>query len=250
MTRPRVVAIIPARGGSTGLRAKNLRLLCGKPLIAYAIEPALATPAIDRVIVSTDDERIAERARALGAEAPFLRPPELATALATTEAALQHCVRWLDKEGYCADIVVFLTCTTPFRRQEWLQQVVERLEHDPELETVFTAAPTHKNFWRRRSAGLERLAPDIAYASRQVREPLYREDTGIATATRADVVRAGRRIGNRVEILVIDDDRTSIDIHDAFDFWLAEHVMRHWPLSRSRDGSEDESAGDSFAAGR
>lgn len=239
IARPRVFALIPARGGSKGLRDKNLRPLCGKPLIAYAIEPACATPSIDRVIVTTDDDRIAAVARQCGAEVPFLRPAELATELATTEATLQHCVCWLDEHQQDrADIVVFLTCTTPFRRAEWLQEAVERLIANPELETVFAAHPTHKNFWRRRAGGPERLAPDIAYASRQVREPLFREDTGIVCATRADVIRAGRRIGDRVDILEIDDDRTSIDIHSAFDFWLAETVMRQWPMSRPIDDGQ------------
>lgn len=236
MTRARVFAIIPARGGSKGLRDKNLRLLCGKPLLAYAIEPARAASSIDRVIVTTDDERIAAVARQYGADVPFLRPAELATELATTEATLQHCIRWLDDhERDRADIVVFLTCTTPFRRAEWVQEAVERLIARPELDTVFAAQPTHKNFWRRRTNGPERLAADIAYASRQVREPLFREDTGTVCATRADFIRAGRRIGDRVDILVIDDDRTSIDIHGPFDFWLAETIMQHWPMSRPID---------------
>ena len=77
MRKEKVVAIIPARGGSKGLPRKNIRKLCGKPLIGYAVEAAKSSPLVDRVIVTTDDAEIAETARAFGAEVPFLRPSEI-----------------------------------------------------------------------------------------------------------------------------------------------------------------------------
>jgi N-acylneuraminate cytidylyltransferase len=225
----RVIAIIPARGGSKGLPGKHLRLLAGKPLLAYGIEPALASPFVHRVIVTTDSADIAEAARALGAEAPFLRPATLADDQATTEAALQHAVRWLDDHGDRADIVVFLTCTAVFRQTGWIDEAVRRLVTNPDLEPVFVGLKTYKNFWRRVGNDWVRLAPDIPSGSRQTREPLYREETPTACATRADLVRAGRRIGSRVDIIPTDDDRVMLDVHSEFDFWLAEKVLVEWP---------------------
>jgi N-acylneuraminate cytidylyltransferase len=232
---PRVVAIIPARGGSKGLPGKHLRLLAGKPLLAYAVEPAVASAAIDRVIVTTDSDEIAAAARALGAEVPFLRPAALADDAATTEAALQHAVLWLDEhEGYRADIVVFLTCTAVFRRAGWLDEAVSRLTADPGLDTVFVGLLTHKNYWRKLDGRFVRLAPDMAYGSRQTREPLYREETPTACATRANLVRAGRRVGPNVDIIATDDDRVLLDVHSDFDLWLAEQILVAWPtLSRA-----------------
>ena len=224
-----VVAIIPARGGSKGLPRKNLRLLAGKPLIAWSIEAALRSPLIDRVIVSTEDTEIAEVARLHGAEVPFMRPAELAGDLSATEPVLQHAVAWLEREErYAVDVVVFLQPTDVFRTRAMVDGVVQRLLDDASVDSCFAAYATHKNFWRRRAGSLERLAPDIAYGPRQHREHLFREDTGLALATRAAVVRAGWRLGERVDILPVYDEVTGIDIHDDFTFWLAEQAISVW----------------------
>lgn len=229
MSRPRVVAIIPARGGSKGLPRKNVRLLGGKPLIAHTIEAAKAATSVDRVIVSTEDPEIAEVAARWGAEVPFLRPPELAQDLTPTEPVLQHAVEWLERQqGYRAEIVVFLQSTNIFRTPAMIDQVVAALQDDPAVESAFVAYPTHKNFWRRTAHGVVRLAPDLAYGPRQTREPLYREDTGIALATRAAVIKAGKRIGQRVAIVPNEDEASAIDIHTEFDLWLAEQVLTRW----------------------
>ncbi len=228
-----IVAIIPARGGSKGLPRKNLRLLAGKPLLAYAIEAARSAPAIQRVIVSTDDEEIAGVARRWGAEVPFLRPAGISGDEATTESVLQHAVLWLDEhEGSSVEIVVFLTCSTVYRETRWVNEVVKRLLDDATLDSAFVALKTHKNFWRRRAEGWERLAADIPYASRQVREPLYREETPAACATRASWIRKGRRLGPRVDLVVTDDERVALDIHTEFDLWLAEKILVEWPKER------------------
>ncbi len=221
-----VVAIIPARGGSRGLPRKNIRLLAGKPLIAYSIEAAEASPMVDRVLVSTDDAEIAEVARQWGAEVPFLRPAELAQDHTPTEPVLQHAVEWLEQvDHYRVDIVVYLQPTDIFRKRTMIDEAVRRLLNDPELDTAFVAYSTHKNFWRQVEGRYVRLAPDIKPGPRQTREPVYREDTGLACASRGAVIKAGRRIGDRVAVIPTDDDLSSIDIHTEFDLWLAEQVL-------------------------
>ena len=240
MSKRRVVAIIPARGGSKGLPGKHLRLLAGRPLLAYAIDPARGSSLVDRVIVSTDDEDIASAARAMGAETPFLRPATLSDDQATTEAALQHAVGWLDEhERYHADIVVFLTCTAIFREPAWIDEAVSRLLANPGLDTVFVGLRTHKNFWRAVDGRYVRLAADIPYGSRQHREALFREETPTACATRADLVRAGRRVGPSVDIIATDDDRVMLDVHSEFDLWLAEKVLVEWPAHQGRPQGSD-----------
>ena len=226
---PHVVAIIPARGGSKGLPGKNVRLLAGKPLIAYTIQAAKASAAVHRVLVSTDDPEIARIARAWGAETPFLRPAELAQDLTPTEPVLAHAVEWLEThEGYRVDIALFLQSTDIFRTTAMIDAVIQRLLEDPALDSAFIAYPTHKNFWRKQENRYVRLAPDLAYGPRQTREPLYREDTGLACATRAAVIKQGKRIGERVAIVPNTDEASSIDIHTEFDFWLAEKVLTEW----------------------
>ena len=105
---------------------------------------------------------------------------------------------------------------------------IKRLLDDDALDSVFVAYPTHKNFWRRIDGEWVRLASDLAYGPRQTREPLYREDTGFACATRARVIRQGKRVGEKVDIIVNGDEASFIDIHDEFDFWLAERVLLDW----------------------
>lgn len=224
-----VICIICARGGSKGLPRKNLRLLDGEPLVARPIRHAIESGAIGTIIVTTDDEEIAQAARAAGAIVPFLRPPELAHDLATTEETLRHAL--LTYEGMIGrqfEIAVFLAPTDIFRDPAWIGMAVEILRANPGLESVFSGHKTHKNFWEQQDDGSWiRLRPWMAvYASRQVRRAMVREDTGLICASRAWLWREGRRIGDRVEIVVSNDDFTGIDIHHEEDLQLAQAALR------------------------
>lgn len=224
--KPQVIAIIPARGGSKGLPRKNIKLLSGKPLIAYTIEAAKQCTLIDRVIVSTDDQEIAQVARTSGAEVPFIRPAELAQDDTTTEAVLKHCVEWLEQnERYKIDIVVFLQLTDVFRSKYMLQETIQKILLNPNLDSVFVATKTHKNYWRSIAGKMVRLAPDLQYGPRQKKEPLYREDTGLACATRVEFIKQGRRLGDTVDIVINREELPSVDIHDSLDLWLAEKII-------------------------
>ena len=228
--KPKTIAIICARGGSKGLVGKNLKLLNGEPLIGRAIRHAKAAQCIDHIIVSTDDEEIAAKARDFGAVVPFTRPANLAEDLTSTEEALQHAL--LTYEDICKikfEIAVFLTATDIFRNPNWISIAVEKLIDRPELESVFVGYETHKNFWEKQKDGTwVRIRPWMAnYASRQdsLRGTVVREDTGLACASRASLWRKGKRIGDKVEIIVTNDDFTSIDIHEREDLLLAEAAL-------------------------
>ena len=230
--KKRVLAIIPARGGSKGLPKKNLRLLAGRPLIAHTIQHALESGVCSTVLVSTEDQEIADISAEYGAVVPFLRPLELAEDVTPTEPVLQHALLTYEHQtNEQFEIVVFLQTTDVFRPAGVIRDCVERLATNDALDSVFAAYKTHKNFWRRTSAGWDRLAPELAYGPRQTREPLYREDTGIACATRSPIVRAGRRVGDAVELITNDDPKTAIDIHDEFDLWIAEKILTEWKSS-------------------
>ena len=127
------------------------------------------------------------------------------------------------------DICVFLTCTDIFRDTDWITRAIEKLENNKAIESVFSAHPTHKNFWQKDEDGqLKRVTGKMeVYSSRQEKEPIYREDTGLACASRSYLWRSGKRIGNNVEIIVNDNFETSIDIHDDFDFFLAEKALEY-----------------------
>jgi CMP-N,N'-diacetyllegionaminic acid synthase len=120
-----VLGVITARGGSKGIPGKNLKLLGGRPLIAYTIDAARESGVLDRLILSTDDPAIADMARALGCEVPFLRPPELARDDTPHLPVLQHAVEWLSaNDSYRPDLVMILQPTSPLRRAEHLREAV------------------------------------------------------------------------------------------------------------------------------
>ncbi len=223
----RVIAIIPARGGSKGLPGKNVRMIGGKPLIAHSVDHALQSGVCDRVLVTTDDEQIHAAAVAAGAWAPFMRAPGLAEDLTPTEPVLKDALERAEALDGDFDIVVFLQPTDIFRRPEWIADAVTRLRANPSLDSVFVANKTHKNFWYQTAEGDWARVYDwmAVYGPRQTRTPLFREDTGLASALRADLIRAGRRTGDQAEIIEIDDTASGIDIHTAFDFHMAETAL-------------------------
>nr|WP_287411763.1 acylneuraminate cytidylyltransferase family protein [Pseudodesulfovibrio sp.] len=122
------LAIIPARGGSKGIPHKNIYPLCGKPLIAYSIETALAASSIDRVVVSTDDKEIAAVAREYGAEVPYLRPESLASDSAEISGCINHMLQWLyDEQGYVSDLHTVLYPTHLFRKVSLVDSMVQKV---------------------------------------------------------------------------------------------------------------------------
>ncbi len=226
----KIIAIIGARGGSKGVPKKNITPLLGKPLIYYTIKAALDSKLISRVIVSTDDEEIAKIARKYGAETPFLRPKELAKDTSNAESFLKHAVEWLEKnDGYSPDIVVYLQITDIFRKKGIIDKTIKALLDDESLDSVFVGKPTHKKYWRLENNRYVRVT-NKRYMTRQEsaeKELLlfFREDTGIACATRISVIKNGERVGENVKIIVNDDDNTDIDIHDKRDLWLAKQIL-------------------------
>ena len=136
----KILALIPARGGSKGIPRKNIVNLCGKPLIAYSIEQALASKWINRVIVSTDDEEIVAISRQYGAEVPFMRPEEFAQDLSPDIDVFRHALQWLEtNEGYIPDIVLNHRPVCPIRKVETIDRAIElfiNTQHDDSLLSV------------------------------------------------------------------------------------------------------------------
>lgn len=133
-------AIIPARGGSKGVPGKNIRPICGHPMIAYSIIAARACAGIDRVIVTTDSPEIAEIAIRYGAEAPFARPPELAGDMSPAIDYMAHAVDQLAKlDDYRPDLLVMLLPTTPLRDPAMIDEAISRLQRTPEATGLRSA---------------------------------------------------------------------------------------------------------------
>ncbi len=155
----KVIAIIPARGGSKGVPRKNLRPIEGKPLIEYSIEHAQQTEQITRIVVSTDDSEIGNLAVRLGAEVVW-RPASLSGDSATSESALLHTLDFLlEKESYEPDLVVFLQATSPVREREDLSNAIQLMQEE-EADSLFAANVVHGFLWRKQGEQLTSLSYD------------------------------------------------------------------------------------------
>lgn len=148
-----VLGLILARGGSKSIPKKNIKLLGGKPLIAHTIEKSKASKYINRLVLSTDNEEIAEVGRKWGAETPFMRPKELAEDSTQDFPCFVHAIKWLEEnEGWRPDLIVHLRPTHPFRKAEHIDLSIEMLSKNPKADSVWTvgAPPVtpYKMFFR------------------------------------------------------------------------------------------------------
>jgi YrbI family 3-deoxy-D-manno-octulosonate 8-phosphate phosphatase len=168
----RIVAVIPARGGSKGIPKKNIYPLAGKPLIAHTIDHARQSAQVSRVITSTDDGQIAEIARSCGAEV-VMRPAEISGDAASSESALLHVLDHLrDTEGYEPDLVVFLQATSPLRRADDIDNAITLLREE-KADSLFSASPVHGFVWRidhKNEEGHRLRSLTYDYKSRQRRQ--------------------------------------------------------------------------------
>ncbi|MCC7104113.1 MAG: acylneuraminate cytidylyltransferase family protein [Chloroflexi bacterium] len=207
----RALAIIPARGGSKGVPGKNVKLLGGIPLIAHSILAAQRSLALDRTIVSTDDDEIADVARDYGAEVPFKRPADIAADQTPDLPVFQHALRWLDEhEGYRPDFVIHLRPTQPFRPLGLIDEVVTRLRQ-ADVDCVKSLAPVEQHphkMWRVEDGWAvpfqdtllwREVGPDCA---RQLLEPVY-WSAGLVDGIRAATVLAGSTVGQRIAPLFV-----------------------------------------------
>lgn len=200
-----ILGVTPARGGSKGIPRKNIKPICGKPLIAWTIEAAKQSILLDRYFVSTEDEEIAAVARKYGTEV-IQRPPELATDEASTEAVLQHLLESVD-----ADVVVLLQATSPIRNLGLIDSCIERF-----LETGADSLAT----------GFICKYEEYGKGSlrRQDIEGFFYDD-GNVYIIKGNLMKKGDRYGKKIERVILDREQ-NIEIDDEFDFWIAEQVLK------------------------
>jgi CMP-N,N'-diacetyllegionaminic acid synthase len=174
----KVLGVITARGGSKGIPGKNLKLLGGRPLIAYSIDAAQRSGVFDRLVLSTDDPSIADTARASGCEVPFLRPAELALDSTPHLPVMIHAVAWLrDRASYRCDAVMILQPTSPFRTPDDIRNAVRLLESSGADSVVgVCAVPPHFNPMRMLAANDSGVATLFVSGEPVRRRPVRRQD--------------------------------------------------------------------------
>ncbi|MBS9404036.1 acylneuraminate cytidylyltransferase family protein [Halomonas sp. TRM85114] len=228
----RVIAVVPARGGSKSVPGKNIRPLAGKPLIGWSIEVAQRVEEIDRVIVSTDDAQIAEAARRFGAEI-YRRPDHLATDDALVIDALRDLHETLRREGERADIMVLLEPTCPLRSSEDVRQCVVRMVED-RLDSVATFKPADLN--PHRAWQLEGGAPRPFIDHANPWKPRQELPTAYQLNGAVYAFYPGGLPGDINGLLfgrsgaVIMPHERSVDIDVEFDFILTELILERMKL--------------------
>jgi YrbI family 3-deoxy-D-manno-octulosonate 8-phosphate phosphatase len=245
MSKPEILALIPARGGSKGIPRKNIRLFAGQPLIAYSIAAGLQAKGVTRVIVTTDDEEIAEVARGCGAETPFLRPTELAQDGTLDLPVFQHALNWLAQhEDYHPQAVVHLRPTTPIRPPDLVDRSVSLLLAHPEADSVRGITPAHQNPFKmwlmdEEDKPIHPLMTipgiDEPYNSpRQVLPKAYTH-TGLIDTIRPATILEINSMSGRIILPVLFDPAYDADLDTLEDWKHAEQYLLHnrlkmvWP---------------------
>ncbi len=221
----KVLAIIPARGGSKGLPRKNILDLAGKPLIAWTLDAAQASGYVDRCIVSTDDSEIADVCRAHGGDVPFMRPAEFAQDDSDTFDAVQHAVDQLP--GF--DILMILQPTSPLRSAEDIDLTLEQLQLHQAPSCVSVVEPAKSPFWAYRIEE-NRLQPliDPRYARMRRQElPQSYVLNGAVYAARTNWLLQHRNCMSEQTVAHIMPAERSVDIDTEFDLKLAAFYLEN-----------------------
>ena len=237
-----VLAIVPARAGSKGLPGKNIRLLGGRPLLAWPIVAARGSRHVDRVIVSTDSPEFAALAVEAGAEAPFLRPAALAGDTASSIDVILHALDHLEAAGDRYDYVVLLEPTSPLTESADIDRALQMLAESRSVaDSIVGVSPlvaAHPAFAVERApSGLirPRAAPDFgALPRRQDIEPLFALDGSLYAST-TEALRARRGFYHERTMAYVTPRWKSFEVDDLLDFICIEAVLAHRELLAAHD---------------
>lgn len=232
ISEDRILALIPARGGSRRIPGKNTVPLCGKPLIAYTLEAARQSKHLDKVVVTTDSATIAKVARHYGAEVPFLRPPEISGASAREIDFYTHALSWLaEHENYEPDLIVTLYPTSPLRRSASIDKAIRKMLEYPEadcLRSVTLCSEHPHKMWQVEGGflvpflkGLPQDTPTLAY--HQLPE-VYIQNASIYITKPETIRRYNSPLGDKVLPFIMQDEE-SLDINVPEDLHLAEIML-------------------------
>jgi CMP-N,N'-diacetyllegionaminic acid synthase len=225
-----ILGIIPARGGSKGIRRKNLAPLGGRPLIAHTCDAARGSRRLTRVVVSTDDEEVAAEAAKLGMEVPFLRPAALAGDDTPMVDVLVDLLSTLDRrESYHPHAVVLLQPTSPFRRAAHIDAAIDLFDA-ARADSVVSVVPVPHQFTPSSLMRLDgdRLVPaqeGPAPVRRQDKPPLFARNGPAVVVVRTNVLLDQRALYGKDTRALVMSREDSLDIDDAFDLELAELLL-------------------------
>lgn len=232
-----ILGIVGIRAGSKGVPNKNIMDLAGKPLVGWVIDAAKRSKKINRIVVSTDSENYQKIAKSCGAEAPYLRPKELAEDRSPEIDFVKHMLNWLkDNENYEPDLVVRLIATVPLQAPEDLDAVIQILEEDPESDSAVVIAEARQHPLKALKLvedknGQKKLVTFFSDSGREV-TPIARQ-TYQKAYFRANVIACRTGViwdtnsltGDTVRYHIIPQER-AIDIDNNIDFFITENLIK------------------------
>ncbi|MBJ6724841.1 pseudaminic acid cytidylyltransferase [Geomesophilobacter sediminis] len=224
------LALIPARGGSKRIPRKNIRAFAGKPIIGYSIEAARECGLFDRIVVSTDDEEIAEVARSFGADIPFLRPKQLADDHTGTSDVVKHAIEWFATQGTPISHACCIYATAPFLQPSFLQEGYEKLVATGKsyaFAVTSFAFPVQRAIRLRPDGTVEPLYPEHVFTRSQDLEETY-HDAGQFLWGRSDAFLNGTVAFSPASVPVILPRHLVQDIDTPEDWTRAELMFRAW----------------------
>ena len=235
MSSNRVVAIIPARGGSKGIPKKNLKPVGSYSLLARAIKTSMASKSIDLVVVTTDDEDIKKEAEAFGAKV-VNRPKELSEDGSSSESALIHALAELESQGINPEVVAFIQATSPFIRAEDLDKAVERVLTG-EGDVCFSAFETYAFLWKDGVSGAEGVNHDHRFRPRrQDREPHFQETGAFYVMKTKGFLESGYRFFGKVLTQEVSE-QSGLEIDNPEQLEIARALAHLFPVLQIKPGS-------------
>ncbi|MEW6558532.1 MAG: acylneuraminate cytidylyltransferase family protein [Elusimicrobiota bacterium] len=232
----KILGLIPARGGSKSVLQKNIKLLAGKPLIAYTIEEAKKSNLINRIIVSSDDKEIVKISKKFGAEAPFLRPSHISQDDTPDLPVFQHVLKWLKKnENYIPDIIIHLRPTSPLRKVEHINSGIKLLLKNKSADSVRSICEPNQTPYKMWKIIKGYLAPLLNIKSnkkvetynlpRQKLPKVYWQTASVDVIRYDTIMKKNSMTGDKILPLYIDE-KYSIDLDTELDFKIAEEIIK------------------------
>ena len=226
----KILAIIPARCGSKGIRRKNLQKLSGKPLIVHTIIAAKKTKSINKIIVSTDDKEIGKISKNNGAEVPFLRPKQISKDTSSTIEVIKHALKFLqENQSYVPDIIILLQPTSPLRTSQLITKTINTLKKSKATSVITVSKITkhpYASYWLKNDF-LKPFEKNSAKYSRRQEFPDLFFPTGAVYTFWYDTLKKFNSLhGPKIKPIVVHDE--DIDIDNLRDLFFAEMMLKNW----------------------
>lgn len=226
----KILAVITARGGSKGVKGKNIKKLNGMPLIEYSFKACKNSEYLDNVILSSDDNSIIDFAKEKGIEVPFVRPKELASDTATSFSVIKHAVEFMEAKGEIYDYIVTIQPTSPFRTSNDIDNAIKLLIEDNVADSLVsvTEVEYHPYWMKEIKDGYIRSFMDIDESKvtrRQELPELYKMNGAIFISSRSLITEGTAILGEKIKPYLMNAE-SSVDIDTIEDFEMAEYMLK------------------------